>query len=387
MKIEASGGGPQLKSIVTGNTIQLVDTSLYDAFVPEAASARWALVIQAIGFYPTNITISDNIIDGWSGYHHGVYTQGVGASITGNTINNIAPGGWGIYNYGTPLTVHSTITGNTISKEDGVIIAGYIATSATAAIYGNTLSHANLAAWSGSVDGYGDLSDSNFNGIVGPGATFAAWNVNQVVRTVPNLASAIPLFNITPVGNSRPNSIVNEERLLYGAPGTNQFLNKGLQKVTFNESQGWVWTWNGGNLDSNDGTVGLIIPLSSILPDRAYLLSVSVTLYFSCNWDVYANGLSINTWPEIYMELNGNMVASSNPFTDPAGPHFTSVTLTYQSDALVSGNRPEAPLIKELVIKMRQTAVNVPSFGGWVGPTGAGIQTMRIGQPWITYMY
>jgi hypothetical protein len=83
------------------------------------------------------------------------------------------------------------------------------------------------------------------------------------------------------------------------------------------------------------------------------------------------------------------MVDSRNPFTDPnADPSYTDVTLNYQSEALITGTRPAAPLIKEMVVKMRQ---GEPSdglvYGGWLGPTGSGSQTMRIGQVWISYMY
>jgi hypothetical protein len=318
--------------------------------------------------------------------------MGAGATITGNTINNIAPDGWGIYNYGTTLSEHSTIVGNTISKQDGVVIAGYIATSATSAIYGNTLSHANLASWSGSIDGYGDLSDSNFSGITGPGAAFAAWNINQVVRTVPNLASATPLYHISPESGTVINDTENNERLLYGMAGGGQFINKGLQKVTFSEGSGWLWTWAGGGISSNDGTVGLVIPLSSVLPDRAYLMSLSIKVYFNGDWDVFGNGFPSNTIPEISLELNGNMVDSKNPFS--SNPDWTtgygSVTLVYQSDALINGYRPTAPLIKEMVVRMKQASDPLAAskaFGGWVGPTGLGTQVMRIGQPWITYMY
>jgi len=387
MKIESSGGANNLRSSITGNTIKLWDTYLRDLFIPDPVP--WAMVVQSQGLNPTNVTVSNNTIDGWNGYMHGIYISGAGASVTGNIINNIAAGGYGIWIQGTTLSEQSTIVGNTLNKENGVAIGGYIFSTANSAIYGNTLSHANLAFWSGTVDGYGDLSDSNFNGITGQGATFAAWNVNQVVRTVPNLASAIPLYHLDPGAGVPITSSENNERLLYGSPATS--INKGLKKATFTENQGWVWEWNGGGIGSNDGTVGLIIPLSSVLPDRAYLLSLSVTLYFSCDWDVYQATALPTTFPQISLELNGNMVDSKNPFTSNPDwvTGFGSVTLVYQSDALIYGYRPEAPLIKEMVVKMKQGYVGAgsPAYGRWIGPTSSGTQTMRIGQPWITYMY
>jgi hypothetical protein len=394
MKIETSAGADQLKSSIIGNNIRSWNTDMLNALIPDPVP--YAMVIESQGLYPTNVTIANNTIDGWagSGYLHSIFIEGAGANITGNVINNIAAGGYGIWNYGTTAAEHSTIVGNTLHKADGVAIAGYISSSTNAAIYGNTLSHANLAFWSDGgtdfFDGYGETTTSNFNGITGAGAQFAAWNVNQVVRTVPNMASAIPLFHISPIsGTVVGGSDENNERLLYG--GSGQYINKGLQKVNFTENNGWVWRWAGGGVDINDGTVGLIIPLVSVLPDRAYLLSASIHVYFSGQWDITNNNHTTahTTFPQVSLELNGNMVDSRNPFTDPnADPSYTDVTLNYQSEALITGTRPAAPLIKEMVVKMRQ---GEPSdglvYGGWLGPTGSGSQTMRIGQVWISYMY
>jgi hypothetical protein len=372
----------------------LWDTYILNALIPDPVS--YAMVIESQGLYPTNVTISNNTIDGWNGYLHGIFIEGAGANITGNIINNIAAGGYGIWNYGTTAAEHSTIVGNTLHKADGIAIAGYISSSTNAAIYGNTLSHANLAFWSDGgtdfFDGYGETTTSNFNGITGTGAQFAAWNVNQVMRTVPNMASAIPLFHISPVSGTVVSGMdENNERLLYGMVSGGQYINKGLQKVSFTENNGWVWRWVGGGVDLNDGTVGLIIPLVSVLPDRAYLLSASIHVYFSGQWDITDNNHTPahTTFPQVSLELNGNMVDSRNPFTDPnADPSYTDVTLNYQSEALITGTRPAAPLIKEMVVKMRQ---GEPSdglvYGGWLGPTGSGSQTMRIGQVWISYMY
>ncbi|MCK9567778.1 right-handed parallel beta-helix repeat-containing protein [Candidatus Pacearchaeota archaeon] len=405
LKIEASAGANLLKSSVTGNTIKRWDDVLYDAFVPDASEARRALVVFSNGLYPANITIANNTIDGFdgltSGYIHGIYTQGPGLSITGNIINNIAGvdlnstpngsgnGGWGIWSYGGES---STIVGNTISKQDGVGIAGYIYSDATAAIYGNTFSHFNLASWSGSPDpdGYGELSNANFNGIYGRGSKFAAWNVNQVVKTVPNMASGIPLFHLDPGAGTAITNTENNERLLYGSPATS--INKGLKSVRFFEDRGWVWEWNGGGLSTNDGTIGLILPLSSVIPDRAYLLSVEIHVYFSGPWDVLPKDSDpINVFPQVSLELNGNMVDSKNPFTDPGGPFYTDVTLIYRSDALITGfagTRPPAPLVKEMVVKMKQGLPGgTPVFGRWLGPTGSGTQTMRIDQVEIMYLY
>lgn len=421
MKVEASAGVNQLKTIITGNIIKRFDDFLRNALIPNPVP--WAMIVLNQGNYPTHITIADNIIDGFdglsSGYMHGIYVNGAAATITGNTVNNIAgvdlsifpagssSGGWGIYISGVVSDQHTTITGNTLNRQDGVGIAGYIHASKTSAVYANNLSHFNLGSWSGSsTDNYGDLSDSNFDGITG--ASFAAWNVNQVVRTVPNMASAIPLFHISPTTGGEDSATVNNEKLLWAAPGVppqvvgtypfttshGQFVNTGLQKILFNED-GWEWQWAAGTGDSpilehNDGVVGLIIPISSVIPDRAYLLSLSVTVLFNGPWDIWDNGSgdTHNTYTELVLELNGNVVATANPFS----PVFTSsVILNYQSDALVNNIRPVGPLVQEMVVRMRQGAVDPTTaiFGAWLGPTGPAskIATMTISQPRIAYLY
>jgi hypothetical protein len=393
LKVETTGSSNELKSKIMGNTIEHTDNYLYRAFVSDASNAPYALVSTGQGHYPTNLTIADNTIDGFGEYLHGIYVMDTTASITGNTINNIATSGWGIWNYGTTLSDHSVIVGNTLHKEDGVVIAGYIATSASSAIYGNVLSHANIGFWSGSPDGYGDLSDSNFDGIVGSGATFAAWNINQVVRCRPRLASAIPLYHLSPESGTVITEIENNERLLYGFPSGTQVVNKGLHSVTYQETYGdddggWTWTWSGGNLANNDGTVGLIIPVSAIIPDRAYLLSFSISLYFNSVWGVEANGSGTppNTKPEIVLDMNGITVDSQTPWD---GYSYNKVTLTYQSDPLTTGTRPAAPQVLDMVVKLRQGSAGVEPlvYGGWVGPIIPGLPHMRIGQPWITYTY
>ena len=422
MKIEASSGPNLLKSNISDNTIRRWDAYILGQIVPDPMP--WAMIVVNSGVYPTNVTIADNTIDGFdgltSGYMHNIYVVGAGASITGNTINNISgvdlsvnpsgsgAGGWGIYVTSTTAEQNTTIVGNTINRQDGVGIAGYIHSDSIASIYGNTFSHFNLASWSGvSTDGYGDLSNSNFNGITGPGASFAAWNVNQVVRTVPNMASAIPIFHITPETGVVIDATENDERLLYGAINippatTEQGFNLGLRKVSFNEQNGWQWQWTKvlNTIDpfilNNDGTVGLIIPISSVVPDRAYLLSLSVTITFSPTaWDIWDNGNlpAHTTFPEVALELNGNIVAWENP-NSPTLPGNSPghITLIYQSEALVNGVRPSLPLIKEVVVRMRQgtQGVTSPQFGGWVGPAqhdSHGKATMTISQPWITYLY
>lgn len=415
MKIEATAGPNGLKSRITGNNIKRWDDTLLIALVPDPVP--WAMLVVNSGFYPTNATISNNTIDGLNfsfsgsnGYMHSIRVIGGGATITGNTIDNIATGGNGIWNDSTTSTEQSTIVGNTLGKADGIQIGAYIYSTANATIYGNNLSDFDLNSWhgGGSTDGYGDFTGSNFSGIIGPGAAFAAWNTNQVVRMVPNMASAIPIFHITYApSDGIVTATENDERLLYGkaniAPiSYEDDINIGLHKITFNEQNGWKWLWSGvpNGIDPfiqhNDGTVGLIIPVSSVVPDRAYLLSLSITITFSpTEWDIWDNGNipAHTTFPEVALELNGNIVAWENP-NSPTLPGNTPghITLIYQSDALVNGIRPPAPLVKEVVVKMRQgtQGVNTPQFGGWIGPAqhdSHGMATMTISQPWVTYLY
>lgn len=405
MKIEASAGAYLLKTLISGNNIKRWDDIMHNAVMPDPVP--WAMYVTSTGQYPTNVTISDNSIDGLDGsngygYLHGIYVSGSAATITGNTVLNIAGSdnpdarGLGISNDGTEQ--QSVIVGNTLMKQDGVHIGGFIYSFARAAIYGNNLSHFDMNFWSGGpVDGYGDSTNSDFAGITGPGSYFAAWNSNQVVRFVPNLASAIPLFHITPESGDVVTVSENDEKLLFGANfgspvSTPAGINLGLKKVTYNENRGWSWQWeNYGTpfLNNNDGTVGLMIPVSSVLPDRAYLLSLSIDVEFNCPWGIYRNNSTQapTTFPQVVLELNGNIVAWASLDT-----FSSSVTLTYQSNALQTGERPVAPLIKEIAVRLRQGVEGVtnPKFGGWVGPLGVSSvipAVLIIRQPWISYLY
>jgi hypothetical protein len=272
-----------------------------------------------------------------------------------------------------------------LSKQDNVYITSFIYSESSAAISGNNFSHFNLTYWRGAdgYDSYGNTVTSNFNGISGPGTVFASNNINQVVKVIPNLGSGIPLFHADPGNDTQITSAENNEKLLY-CPSSK--INIGLTKVVFNETSGWTWLWSGSGIGFSDGTVGLIIPLQSILPENTYLLSVSISVSFNCPWEVYETSHGTpNTSVQVSLEYNGQVVDTASPYA-PINP----ITLNYYSNTLATGIRPLEKSTKEMVIKMKQGIPDgtTPIFGRWVGPSDTGmVPAMFVGYMHVTYMY
>jgi hypothetical protein len=399
IKAESTPGSLSFKTIVSDNKIrnQSVFNNIVNLIIPDLYTSGLTIVSNSIDT-DTSVVCTGNTIDGLNvGYIKGIHIDGAG-TITGNIVNNIATNGWGIWN---SSQLKSTITGNTINKADATIINGFIHAGAASSIHGNTLSHFNLGTWwTGAGDGYdsfGISTSSNMNGI--DGCAFASHNVNQVVKLMPSLSSAIPLLHMSasPNTNSIVNPYENNERLLFcqeyallSNPGLYS-PNRGLAKVYFDRNERVVWEW--WDTVDNDGTVGLVIPLSSILPDQAFLLSLQITVSLNTTWSIFNNNNSnpSTTFPQLSLELDGQVVASVD--ATPGG----NFTLKYYSNVLQTNVRPTNPgPVKNMVLKMRQGEPggdpSVAVYGNWPQPLAIGVPKMVIndtGQPpfSVVYMY
>jgi hypothetical protein len=391
LKAETTAGVDQLKTIISKNIITRRSDILIDKFIPlyDDINNKRAITTVSNSFDVSNVICSDNIIDGLvNGYLYNIYTEG-GVTISGNIINNISTNGYGIFNFGFHPDQPSTIIGNTLHKRDETNISYFIFANTDASVYGNNMSHFILSnelydGYDG-YDGYayGSSYFTNLNvirsSIWNPLNSSFAHNINQVSEcsaTVFPVSSL--LFNETPTPASDPNiSAVGNERIsLYC-----RTPNTGLARIENTDSI--IWTWDGSGA-TNDGTVGIVIPVYSLIPKHTSLLSFDITVTVVGDWVVTGSTLegqiANNAYPELVLEINNRKVLGYNISTDG------NFRLTYRNGALYTGERPNEPLNNTATIRIKQgTTEDILKPGCYIGPTGAGSLTML--KPTLKYLY
>jgi hypothetical protein len=377
IKVDTTPGVDARKNLISGNEIRRVSATLMDRLVP--GHTNIGIVMVSNTFNLTNVTCSDNQVDG--AYSFGIWVQG-GATITGNVVANIPPGGTGIFSASSHPDQGATITGNTLHKDDSSFIAAFIRAYDGTTIVGNNFSHYNLNyipidGYDG-YDGYGDDSFVGyFNGIVG--ADYAAHNTNQVKVVESDLSSATPLFHL-----SYPTGIVETLNDTLSTWVNPSFVNKGMMQCYYTPQGYWTWSWWGAGVSVQDGVIGLVIPVTSLIPPECFLLKATIAFVFSKPWTVYANGNPTppNTFPEMVLEYNGVVVDRQN-MTNP-GTYY----LNYNSQDLLNNTRPTSPNSRDdLIIRVRQGTTITPVFGGWVGPNTTAGEFLQIFKPILTYLY
>ena len=391
IKVDTTSGSNNDKEIVSRNIIQHTNTTIYDSLIPPN-------VVFGI-FYPQlyiginlvnadahiiNIVCSDNTIDSI----HGRYDEGIsivggsidsggGSIVSGNIIFNIPTNGYGLLIY-SAYDVQTTVTGNTFHKEDGAVIAGFIFCSGNAEIYGNSFSDYNIRY----PDGYDFDTIQPVKG---------AYNYNQAV-TMP-----VPLSGVSTIFHKIPNLSLpypSQDDLIQSNSLITTWLpsvNDNLTSMNFTQDENgdyFTANWSGA---PQDGQIGLVIPIGSIIPTGAGLLSFSINVSTDRAWSCSNGGTSGAPTPnsdiEMVLEIDGIVVDSQ--IISISGP--SNFDLYYQSDSLLGNLRPSIYGPESIVVRAIQSTGTGIVLGAYFGPTpppgGEFNSSMYIGPASITFVY